>query len=84
MTYGDKMRAEGWTNTCDQHPEKPGMYLVEDHNHDRFTAEFDINKFMMPVWKGTKGYDICWWKRKEHKLNDGVAHKKQIVRNDRC
>ena len=52
MTYGDKMRAEGWANTYDQKPEKPGMYLVEDHNHNRFTAEFAI-------------YDICWWKEKE-------------------
>lgn len=65
MTYGDKMRAEGWANTYDHHPEKPGIYLVEDHNQNRFTAEFAINKFNTPVWIGSKGYDICWWKEKE-------------------
>ena len=66
MAYGDKMRAEGWKNTYGQKPEKPGMYLVEDHNHNRFTAEFAINEFKVPVWIDNRGYDICWWKEKEH------------------
>lgn len=63
-SYKERMLAEGWINVHDRQPEKPGLYLVEDHNGNRFTSEFAINKFNVPVWIGSKGYDICWWKTK--------------------
>lgn len=62
MTFEEQMRNDGWKNTYDEHPKVAGEYLVQDHNGNRFKAMYYINKFGTRVWKGDKGYDICWWK----------------------
>ena len=58
------MELDGWTNCWDAMPEKPGTYLVEDREGNRFKADAHIS-FGNMVWtvgRRDKGYDICWWK----------------------
>lgn len=63
MTYGDKMRNDGWKNVYDEPPKEAGEYLVEDHAGNRFKSVYCTTQFGNWVWKGRdKGYDICWWK----------------------
>lgn len=63
MTYGEKMRNSGWKNTYVEPPKEAGEYLVEDHAGNRFKSSYYINELGSWVWKGDKGYDICWWKK---------------------
>lgn len=32
MTYGEKMRSEGWMNCWDNPPKEPGIYEVEERS----------------------------------------------------
>lgn len=63
ITRGHIMEHDGWTNCWRAMPEKPGTYLVEDHEGNRFKTEAHIS-FGKMVWtaSASKGYDICWWK----------------------
>ena len=65
MTYGEKMRKEGWTNVYDELPKEAGKYLVKDRAGHMYKAEYYNNGFGM-VWKNSKGgYDLCWWRKEK-------------------
>lgn len=65
------MRKDGWKNAHDYHPKEAGEYLVEDHEGNRYKAEWCIHDFSWNgrknrAWrplKKNKGYDICWWRK---------------------
>lgn len=78
MTYGEKMRKEGWKNVYDELPEEAGEYLVEDHAGHRFKTKFYIYELCGEdhrAWEsGRRGYDICWWKKGEKEMNEIVTY----------
>lgn len=73
MTYGEKMRSEGWMNCWDNPPKEPGIYEVEDRSGKRYKTKY--YKLVLPrgsnyVWVCKTGYDICWWRKVKGERNE--------------
>lgn len=82
MTFEEKMKNDGWKNTYDEHPKIAGEYLVQDHNGKRFKAMYYINEFGTKVWKGDKGYDICWWKERKGETMEQISGEILNINNE--